>query len=335
MEISSSYKVVLEQLKIEIRQARQKASNLVNKQLLGIYFKIGSTILEQQTHQGWGSKVISQMANDLRLEFPDIKGFSLRNLQYMRKFAADYPDFLNVQDTLAQLTWYHHLTLLDKVKSMEQRLFYVQETIQQGWSRDVMVNQIEADYWLRKGKIVSNFDKTLPNYQSDLAKQAFKDPYRFDFLTLADDYKEKDLENGLVEHITKFLIELGKGFSYVGKQQRIEVDNREFFIDLLFYHLRLRCFVVVELKAVDFEPEFIGKLNFYLSAVDNQLKHPTDQPTIGLLICRRKSKFMVEYALRDVQKPIGITEYRLLDALPEELKSTLPTIEEIENQLEN
>lgn len=335
MELSTEYKSVLVALKSEIRKARQKASVLVNEQLLGIYFKIGNTILTQQAQQGWGSKVINQLADDLRLEFPDIKGFSVRNLQYMRKFAALYPDFLIVQGTLAQLTWYHHLTLIDKVKSEEQRLFYVHETIQQGWSRDVMANQIESDYWQRKGKIVSNFEKTLPDYQSDLAKQTFKDPYRFDFLTLADDYKEKDLENGLIEHITKFLLELGKGFSYVGKQQRIEVDNREFFIDLLFYHLTLRCYVAVELKAVDFEPEFIGKLNFYLSAIDDQLKHPTDQPSIGLLICRSKSKFMVEYALRDIQKPIGIAEYRLLDALPENMKSNLPSIEEIENQLEN
>lgn len=330
-----SYLPILEELKKEIRQARLRASILVNRELLGIYYRIGKTILEQQKQQGWGSKIIERISNDLHYEFPDMQGLSARNLKYMRKFADTYPDFSIVQATLAQLTWYHHLTLLDKVKNEEERLFYIHETAQQGWSRDVMVNQIESGYWLRKGKIASNFDRTLPDFQSDLAKQAFKDPYRFDFLALADNYKEKDLENGLIEHITTFLLELGKGFAYVGKQHLIEVDNREFFIDLLFYHLTLRCYVVIELKAVDFEPEFVGKLNFYLSAVDDQLRHPTDQPSIGLLICRHKSKFMAEYALRDIQKPIGISEYSLTEALPENLKSTLPSIEEIENNLSN
>lgn len=329
----TQYLDTIQVLKDEIRKARLKASLAANKELLLLYWFIGKIILEKQNTFGWGAKIIDTISKDLRAEFPDMSGLSVRNLKYMRAFASAYPDKEFVQAALAQITWYHHITLLDKVKDKEERLFYVFETAQLGWSRDVMVNQIESKYWTRKGKVQSNFDRTLPEPQSDLARQVFKDPYLFDFLTLADDYKEKDLENGLIEHLKKFLLELGQGFAFVGQQFPVDVDNRTFQIDLLFYHLKLRCFVVIELKAVEFEPEFVGKLNFYLSAVDDQLKHDNDSPTIGLLICRTKSKFMAEYALRDFNKPIGISEYKLGKALPEALKDSLPSIKDIEENL--
>ncbi|MCE7061947.1 YhcG family protein [Dyadobacter sp. CY343] len=330
----TDYIALLEQLKKEIREARLRATISANVEMLSLYWKIGKIILDQEQQAGWGQKVVLRLVTDLKAEFPNMKSLSPRNLRYMKSFAAAYPDESILQVTLAKLTWYHHITLLSKVKDPDERLFYITETAQQGWSRDVMIMQIESNYSERHGNTVSNFARALPDPLSDLAQQSIKDPYLFDFLTLADGYKERDLENGLVEHITKFLLELGKGFAFVGRQYPIEVSDREFSIDLLFYHLKLRAYLVIELKAVEFEPEFVGKLNFYLSAVDDQLRTEHDNPTIGLLICRKRDKLMAEYALRDVNKPIGISEYRISEALPDELKSTLPTIEEIEERLE-
>lgn len=329
----TDYIALLEQLKKEIREARLRATISANVEMLSLYWKIGMIILDQEQQAGWGQKVVLRLVTDLKAEFPNMKSLSPRNLRYMKSFAAAYPDESILQVTLAKLTWYHHITLLSKVKDPDKRLFYITETAQQGWSRDVMIMQIESNYSERHGNTVSNFERALPDPLSDLAQQSIKDPYLFDFLTLADGYKERDLENGLVEHITKFLLELGKGFAFVGRQYPIEVSEREFSIDLLFYHLKLRAYLVIELKAVEFEPEFVGKLNFYLSAVDDQLRTEHDNPTIGLLICRKRDKLMAEYALRDVNKPIGISEYRISEALPDELKSTLPTIEEIEERL--
>ena len=329
------YLQILEQLKNEIRHARLNAVMSANSEMLKLYWRIGNTILLQQSEQGWGAKIVDKLAKDLKEEFPDMKGLSVRNLKYMRAFAESYPDISFVQAPLAQITWYHNITLLDKVKNSEQRLIYIEETVKNGWSRDVMVRQIESKYIDRKGISQSNFERVLPSPFSDLAKQSFKDPYLFDFLTLADDYVEKDLENGLVEKITQFLLELGLGFAFVGRQYKIEISERDFVIDLLFYHLKLRSYIVIELKAVEFQPEFVGKLNFYLSAVDDQLKTELDQPSIGLLICKTKDNLMVEYALRDFSKPIGITEYRLAEALPENIKKSLPTIQEIEYKLTN
>lgn len=330
----TDYIVLLEQVKQEIRESRLKATISANAVMLSLYWRIGNIILIQEKQEGWGQKVVIRLVADLKEEFPNMKSISPRNLRYMKAFAAAYPDDSILQATLAKLTWYHHITLLTKVKDPKERLFYIEETAQQGWSRDVMIMQIESKYLERHGSAVSNFGRALPNPLSDLAQQSIKDPYLFDFLTLVDGYKERDVENGLVEHITKFLLELGKGFAFVGRQYPIEVSGREFSIDLLFYHLKLRSYLVIELKAVEFEPEFVGKLNFYLSAVDEQLRTKHDNPTIGLLICRKRDKLMAEYALRDVNKPIGISEYRISEALPDELKSTLPTIEEIEERLE-
>lgn len=335
---SGDYITLLEKLKREIRTTQLRATIAANAEFLGMYWRIGKIILEQEKQQGWGQKVVVRLVADLKVEFPNMKGMSPRNLRYMKSFAAAYPDdpFGEgpiLQVPLAKLTWYHHITLLDKVKNLDERLFYMQATVENGWSRDVMVQQIESGYRQRSGKAITNFARTLPELLSDLAQQSLKNPYLFDFLTLTEKYKERDLENGLVEHITNFLLELGKGFAYVGRQYPIEVSDREFAIDLLFYHLKLRSYLVIDLKVVEFEPEFVGKLNFYLSAVDDQLRGEFDNPSIGLLICRRNDKLIAEYALRDVHKPIGITEYRLMESLPDNLKSTLPSIDEIEERL--
>lgn len=329
----NQYPEILQELKTKIKKARLKAAISANAELILLYWQIGEAILTQQENQHWGAKVIQKLALDLRLEFPDMKGLSKRNLQYMRAFAEAYPDFQIVQAALAQITWYHHITLLDKVKDEETRLVYVEATTENGWSRDVMVQQIESDYHIRKGIKQHNFSGLLPPIQSDLVSQTFKDPYLFDFLTLADKYQENDIEDQLEKNISAFLLELGSGFAYMGRQVPVSISERDYFIDLLFYHVKLRCFVVIELKAVDFEPEFAGKLNFYLSAVDDQLKHPEDQPSIGLLICRSKDKTKVDYALRGLKTPIGVSSYQLTDQLPTDLKSSLPTIEEIESHL--
>lgn len=335
---TGDYFSLLEQLKNEIRTTQLRATIAANAEFLGLYWRIGKIILEQEKQQGWGQKVVIRLVADLKAEFPSMKGISPRNLRYMKSFAAAYPDDplrgkSILQEPLAKLTWYHHLTLLDKVKDPDERRFYMLATIENGWSRDVMVQQIESKYRQRSGKAITNFERTLPEPLSDLAQQSLKNPYLFDFLTLTEKYKERDLENGLINHIMSFLLELGKGFAFVGRQYPIQVSEREFAIDLLFYHLKLRSYLVIDLKVTEFEPEFVGKLNFYLSAVDDQLRSEFDNPSIGLLICRKHDKLMAEYSLRDFQKPIGITEYRLLESLPDELKSTLPSIEEIEERL--
>lgn len=339
----SNYPEIIDKLKKEVEAARLNAAFTVNKQMLFLYWRIGKIILEQQQSQGWGTKVVDRLANDLRKAFPDMRGFSSRNLKYMRAFAEAYPAFVQgplaqtlsiVQDPLAQITWYHHITLLDKVQDKKARSFYINKTAKNGWSRNVMVHQLESKLYERQGTAITNFNNTLPANQSDLAKEILKDPYKFDFLSLSDEYLEKDLEDALIKHITKFLLELGAGFSYAGRQYPVEVGGKDYQIDLLFYHLKLRCFVVVELKKGEFTPEHAGKLNFYLNAVDDLLRHPADSASIGILICKERNKVVAEYALRGIDKPIGIAEYELTQAIPEKLKGSLPTIEEIEKELE-
>ncbi len=339
-----NYAAIIAQIKTEIETARLKASASVNHHLLILYWKIGNIILQQQNLEGWGTKVTERLSNDLRKEFPDMKGTSTRNLKYMRAFAEAYPEFVQaalaqidesaiVQVPLAQIPWYHHITIIDKVKNVEERIFYIKKTAANSWSRNVLVHQIESKLYHRQGNSVNNFVQTLPAPHSDLAKEMLKDPYKFDFLTLAENYFEKDLEDGLVGHITRFLLELGAGFSYVGRQYNLEVGGEDFYIDLLFYHLKLRSYVVIELKTGKFMPEYASKLNFYLSAVDDMLKHPLDNPTLGILICKEHNKVIAEYALRDINKPIGIAAYELTQAIPENFKGSLPTIEDIENEL--
>ncbi|MGZ0715045.1 PDDEXK nuclease domain-containing protein [Pseudomonas palleroniana] len=329
----AGYSDWLTDLKGRIHAAQQRATLAVNRELVLLYWQIGHDILTRQAEQGWGSKVIDRLAQDLRTAFPRMKGFSPRNLKYMRAFAEAWPDSEFVQEVLAQLPWYHQLALLDKLPSPEPRRWYIAQAIEHNWSRNTLVMQIENRLLERSGKAVSNFEYHLPKPQSDLARESLKDPYRFDFLSLGLDAQERDIENALIKHVTDFLLELGAGFAFVGQQVLLDVGGDEFFVDLLFYHLKLRCYVVIELKAGKFKPEHLGKLSFYLAAVDAQLKHPQDGPTIGLLLCKSKNEIVAEYALRDNNRPIGVAQYQLVESLPAELQTNLPSIEQIEREL--
>lgn len=327
------YETFLHALKERIRTAQVRAALAVNRELTLLYWQIGQDILLRQQQQGWGAKVVTKLAKDLQKEFPAIKGFSRTNLLYMRAFAEAYPDEAIVQQVAGQIPWFHNCTLLDKVKDPQERLWYIQKTIQQGWSRSVLIHQLERGVYQRQGEAMTNFQKTLPQPQSDLAQQVLRDPYNFDFLSLGKEAQERELENALVKHIREFLLELGVGFAFIGSQFPIQVSGKEYRLDLLFYHFRLHCFVVIDLKTVEFEPEFSGKMNFYVSAVDDLMRNPQDNPTIGIVLCKTQDNTIVEYALRDVNKPIGVSTYQLRDALPESLKGNLPTIEELETQL--
>jgi len=329
----TTYQTFLASLKDRIRTSQLRAGLTVNRELVSLYWHIGREILDRQEHLGWGAKVVDQISLDLTKAFPGMKGFSVRNLKYMRRFAQEYPDGEFVQAPLAQITWYHHLALLDKVKDLGERMWYINKTIEHGWSRNVLVHQIESGLHQRQGCAVTNFEQSLPKPQSDLAKEILKNPYSFDFLTICNAAHEREIEKALIEHIKDFLIELGKGFAFVGSQYHLEVGGQDFYLDLLFYHLQLRCYIVIELKACEFQPEFTGKLNFYLAAVDDILRHKDDKPSIGLLLCKSHNKLIVEYALRDMAKPIGVSSYELTRALPDEIKTKLPTIEELEAEL--
>ena len=324
----------LSELKTRIHSAQQRASLVVNRELVLLYWQIGCDILDRQAKQGWGAKVIERLAHDLRTAFPSMKGFSRSNLLYMRAFAEAWPDPEIVQQAVGQLPWGHNLVLLTKLKTPAERQWYVAKTIEHNWSRNVLVMQIETRLLERSGSAVTNFDLCLPKPQSDLARESLKDPYRFDFLDIAQEADEREIETALVKHVTEFLLELGAGFAFVGRQVHLEVGGDDFFIDLLFYHLKLRCYVVIELKADKFKPEHLGQLGFYLTAVDRQVKHALDNPTIGLLLCKSKNKVVAEYALGDKTQPMGIAEYKLLESLPAELQTSLPSIEQIERELE-
>ena len=305
----------------------------VNSELILLYWRIGRDILERQAQAGWGAKIIDLPAKDLHSSFPDMKGFSRSNLKYMRAFALAWPDFSIGQQPAGQLPWFHNCVLLDKVKTSNERLWYIQQAIQYGWSRSILSIHIESGLYQRQGKAVTNFQTTLPAPQSDLAQQLLKDPYNFDFLTLSKEAQERELESGLLAHLRRFLIELGSGFAFVGSQVPLEVGGEDFRLDLLFYHLKLRAYIVIDLKMTKFKPEYAGKMNFYLAAVDDLLRHPDDQPSIGLILCKEKNQVVAEYAVRNTATPIGISAFKHLEKLPEELKSTLPTIEEIEAEL--
>ena len=312
-----SYQDWLNQLKTQIRSSQQRAILAVNQELVLLYWQIGQNILQRQDQQGWGAKVVDRLSKDLSAEFPEIKGFSTRNLKYMRKFAEAWQDKQIVQQAVALLPWGHNLVLLDKFSDNVTRLWYAQKAIEHGWSRNVLVHQIESGLLERTGQAVNNFSQTLPEIQSDLATQTFKDPYIFDFLSLGEVYYERELETVLTQHIMAFLLELGTGFAFVGKQRHIEVGGDDFYIDLLFYHLQLRCYVVIELKTGDFKPEHIGQLNLYVTAVDRQLKTENDTPTIGLLLSKSRNEVVVEYALNQTPQPIGVAVYQLEKMLNE------------------
>ena len=334
VQVPEAYYDWLAELKVKIHNAQQRATLSVNREMILLYWQIGSEILTRQDKQGWGSKVVQRLAHDLRTTFPEMKGFSVRNLKYMRAFAEAWPNIEFVQGVLAQLPWYHQLALLDKLDSIETRTWYAKKAIENNWSRNVLVMQIESKLIERQGKAVTNFELRLPKPQSDLAIESLKDPYRFDFLGLTEEAQEREIEGALVKQVTEFLLELGAGFAYVGKQVHIEVGGDDFFIDLLFYHLKLRCYIVIELKMGDFKPEHLGQLGFYLTAVDKQIKNDHDSASIGLLLCKNKNKIVAEYALSDKTQPMGIAEFKLLESLPVSLQTQLPSIEDIEHELE-
>ncbi|MCD0155670.1 YhcG family protein [Deinococcus sp. 6GRE01] len=333
LTLPDDYAALLGDLKGRIRSAQTRAALAVNRELVLLYWHIGQSILARQAQEGWGAKVVDQLARDLKAEFPELKGFSPRNLKYMRAFAAAWPDPEFVQQLAAQLPWFHNVALLDKLKDPAQREWYARAAIQHGWSRNVLIHQMDTRLIDRQGQATTNFDRALPAPASELAQQLLKDPYTFDFLSLHDEALERDLERGLLAHLRDFMLELGVGFAFVGSQYHLEVGGEDFYLDLLFYHLKLRCYVVIDLKIGEFKPEYVGKMNFYLSAADDLLRHEQDAPTIGLLLCRTKNKVIAEYALRDMDKPLGVSTYRLAESLPVDLAGQLPSITELEKRL--
>lgn len=325
-----SYELFLTNLKERIRTARVKAALAVNKELILLYWHIGTEILQRQEAEGWGSKIVTQLAKDLKREFPEMKGLSRTNLMYMRTFAEAWPDEQIVHQLGGQIPWKHNCVLLEKVKDPDARQWYIRKTVEHGWSRNVLVMQIETDLYKRQGSAVTNFERTLPKPQSDLARQMLKDPYSFEFLTISDEAAERELERGLVERIRDFLLELGTGFSFVGSQYYLNIGGEDFYLDLLFYHLELRCFVIIDLKMGDFKAEYSGKMNLYVSAVDDMLRKEHDNPTIGMVLCKSKNKTIAEYALRNVSTPIAVSTHKL----PKKLQDSLPTPEQLEMELE-
>ena len=353
--VSQEYKIWLESLKNKFRSSQIKASIKVNTTLLEFYWDLGEQIVEKQQEYKWGSGFLEKLSRDLSAEFPDVKGFSYTNVKNIRQWFVFWQQLVGELKTtksqqlvgessvdktkqivsqIFMIPWGHNIAIIQKCKNIDEAIYYVQNTLKNGISRSVLVHQIESNLYERNGKALTNFENTLPPIQSDLAKEITKDPYNFDFITLTNDYQEKELEDELTQNITNFLLELGSGFAFVGRQYKLNVGGDEFKIDLLFYHIKLKCYVVVELKATSFKPEHAGKLSFYTSAIDGELKNSDDNPTIGILICKSKNNTVVEYALKDINKPLGISEYQLTEILPKEFKSSLPSIEEIEAKLD-
>ena len=330
------YKTLFSDIKKRVEKAQIKAATSVNKELITLYWDIGKMLDERQRLEGWGSGVIPKLANDLKNALPETKGFSERNLKRMLRFYREYSeDNKKVPQLVAQIPWGHNILLLERVKGVKERIWYAEKTIAEGWSRNILSTMVSNQAFQRQGKAVTNFKKRLPAPHSDLADEAIKDPYKFDFLTLSDKFRERELEVALLKHLEKFMIELGKGFAFVGRQYHLAVSDSDYYIDLLFYHLKLRSYFVIELKSGKFKPEYAGKMNFYCSVVDDLLRHETDNPTIGLILCQQKDSIEAEYALRDVHTPISVSGYELelTRTLPNDLKSSLPTIEEIEEEL--
>ncbi len=332
--LPTAYPTFLQSIKTRVQQAQLKAVMAVNQELILLYWHIGKGILERQEKEGWGTKVIDRLSQDLHAAFPQMRGFSPRNLKYMRAFAQAYPDISFVQTVSAQITWSHNTALLDKVKDGQERTWYMQQAIEHGWSLTILEMHIETQLYHRHGKALTNFKNTLPALDSDLAQYALKDPYVFDFITTSGENKERNLQDALIANIRRFLLELGVGFTFVGSNYHVVVGNEDFYIDLLFYHIRLRCYIVIELKAGSFKPEHAGKLNFYMTAIDKQVKEATDNRTIGILLCKTKNKATAEYALSNIQSPMGVATYQTNEALPEDLRAKLPDIKELEEKLE-
>jgi len=379
---TEDYIIWLKDIKSRIHQSQIKAAVKINTEMLNMYWDLGEMIIKKQSETKWGDGLIDQLSKDLNSEFPSMKGFSYRNLSYIRKWVLFYTNIdysfvpqlvaelnqkypqivkqlqlidnnklikvsqvvrlntgekknklLIVPQLVALIPWGHNREIITKCRDIKEALFYVTETIKNNWSRAVLVHQIESGLYLRQGKAITNFELTLPKPQSDLAREIIKDPYNLDFITLAPEARERDLENALIENLTKFLLELGAGFAFLGKQYHLEISGKDFYIDLLFYHIKLRCFIVIDLKIDEFKPDYAGNINFYLSAIDDILKTDMDNPSVGIILCKSKDKIIVEYALRDIKKPIGVSEYRLTNILPDNLKDSLPNIEELEKEL--
>jgi len=328
----AEYMKIVGDIRLKIKAAQHKAILAANSELVVLYWNIGEVINQ---HAVWGNKFIENLARDIKRDFPGATGYSVRNLKYMAKFAKLFPDPAIVQTASAQISWSHNVMLMDRVKNTEIYLWYAVKTVENGWSRDILAHQIEYGLYERQALAskTTNYDKRLPSPQSELAEQTLKDPYIFDFIEYRQGMVEREIENELVKNITKLLLELGTGFAFVGNQYHIEVENEDFYIDLLFYNLTLRCYVVIELKSGDFRPEYAGKLNFYISAVDDLLKTAQDSPTIGILLCKNKKGMIAEYALRDIKKPIGVSEYSLFDTLPAQYENVLPSAEDIERRI--
>lgn len=367
----ASYQQIVAELKEKIGQARLHSALTVNAQLLSLYWEIGNTIAQQEESEGWGAKTVERLSRDLQTEFPDMKGLSPRNLRYMRDFAGAYPHFPNLQAPLAKsseqtpptqmlqpvvaksegqlilqppvaklysllaaLPWAHNVVLMERVKDLQQRAFYAKMAVENGWSRNVLLHHINTRLHRRQGKALTNFDLTLPPPQSDLARETLKNPYVFDFLSVSEEMQEREVEQALVQHIKKLMLELGKGFAYVGNQYNLRVDGDEYFLDLLFYNYHLHCFVVFELKLGEFKPEYAGKLNFYVNTIDEQIKGKDDKPTIGVLLCKTPNHTVIRYALKGIGTPIGVADYKLAQTLPSYLRSQMPTVKELEEALD-
>lgn len=339
------YKKFLVELKEKVKNSQLKAAVKVNYELLNLYWELGKKITEKQKEYSWGDSFISNLSNDLKKEFPDMKGFSVQNLKNIRYWYLFYAEYLiglqpvsqlkKIENKIKSIPWGHNQRIMYKCKSVREAIFYVEKTIENGWSRTILEHQIDSKLYERLGSAISNFDSRLPKVQSELAKQTIKDPYNFDFLTLRDKYDERELEDALVKQITSFLLELGTGFSYIGRQVHLKVGDSDFYIDLLFYHVKLHCYVVVELKTEKFKPDFAGQLNFYVTAVNRDLKSQEDNQTIGILICKDKDNVVAEYSLANISQPIGISKYEISKLLEKEYKSSLPSIEEIEQSIKD
>jgi predicted nuclease of restriction endonuclease-like (RecB) superfamily len=347
-ELNKNYVSIISDLKAKIRQVQTRISYTANSQLLQLYWEIGNAILESEKVEGWGAKIVEKLAFDLKYEFPEMKGFSVRNLRYMKDFVIAYSSELilqpavaklqsidiehleKLQPAVAKLPWTHHTIILDKVKSSKERIFYINKAVENQWNKSVLALQINSKLHLRQGQAITNFDETLPNTHSDLAKEMLKNPYLFDIMGIGEEMQERELEKALTSHIKKFLLELGRGFAYVGNQFNLVVENDDYFLDLLFYNFHLHCFVVFELKVGEFKPEFAGKLNFYINTVDEQIKSNFDKETIGVLLCKTPNETVVKYSLKGIKTPIGVADYEFVNALPKNLKSELPSIEELE-----
>ncbi len=346
----TNYKNFIKDIKSKIQTSQIKASIKVNIELLKLYWNLAQMIVEKQKETSWGNNLILNISNDLKQEFPNLKGFSISNIKYMRQWYLFFSNsqqlvgesknqksqqvVAHLENSIFQIPWGHNIAIITKIKDLEEATFYINQTIENNWSRSILIHQIESNLYNRKAKAITNFKDKLPEVHSDLALQILKDPYNFDFLMLSQKHDEKELEDALMDNMTHFLLELGQGFSFVGRQYKLEIAGDTFKIDLLFYNIKLHCYVVIELKTDKFKPEFAGKLNFYVSAVDGEIKGELDNPTIGILICKSKNNTVVEYALQDMSKPLGISEYQLTQILPDKFKSSLPSIEDIEKELE-